>query len=222
MGRPERLDGPWEACNNLGQEPGESWIRLTREETSIVTTFNRRTGLGLFLVLGTLAFSGASTAVAATASALNASGKAALDRLLAANPKAQRSMKDAKAVLVFPRIIKAGFMIGGQSGDGVLFRNGKAIAYYNISAGSFGLQAGGQAFSYALFFMNEKALDYLTKSNGWAIGSGPSVVVVDKGKAMSSNTTTLTQDVYAFPFGQGGLMAGMGIEGSKITPIHPK
>ncbi len=123
--------------------------------------------------------------------------------------------------MVFPRIIKGGFIIGGQSGNGALRVGSKTVAYYNISAASFGLQAGGQRFSYALFFMNDAALQYLENSDGWAIGSGPSVVVMDKGAAASMTSTTLTKDVYAFPFGQKGLMAGLGLEGSKITPIHP-
>jgi lipid-binding SYLF domain-containing protein len=101
----------------------------------------------------------------------------------------------------------------------VLFVHSRPTAYYKIGAASFGLQAGGQSFSYALFFMNDKALAYLNKSDGWAIGSGPSVVVVDKGAAMSTTSTTLTKDVYAFPFGQKGLMAGLGLEGSKISRI---
>lgn len=95
-------------------------------------------------------------------------------------------------------------------------------AFFEIGAASFGLQAGMQTFSYALFFITDSALDYLRKSSGWAIGSGPSLVVVDKGFAKSLNTTTLNQDVYAIPFGQEGLMAGLGLEGSKITQIHPK
>ena len=124
-------------------------------------------------------------------------------------------------MLVFPKIYKGGVIIGGQSGDGVLLVRGKPEAYYNISAASFGLQLGGQTFAYALFFMNRKALDYLRKSDGWSIGSGPSVVVMDDGAAASVTSTTLSQDVYAFPFGQKGLMAGIGIEGSKITHINP-
>ena len=86
---------------------------------------------------------------------------------------------------------------------------------------TFGFQAGVQTFSYALFFITDSALAYLSKSNGWAIGTGPSVVVVDEGFAKTLNTTTLSQDVYAMPFGQKGLMAGLGLEGSKITQIHP-
>nr|WP_283938350.1 YSC84-related protein [Sphingomonas brevis] len=107
-----------------------------------------------------------------------------------------------------------------MGGEGVLFVKGKAVGYYKIGAASFGLQAGGQSFSYALFLMNDKALTYLKKSDGWAIGSGPSVVVVDKGAAMSTTSTTIAKDVYAMPFGQKGLMAGLGLEGSKITRIE--
>ena len=157
---------------------------------------------------------------AATAGELNRDGQAALNRLYAQSPRAVRYRRDAHAILVFPKIVKAGFLIGGQGGEGVLFVRGRPAGYYKINAVSYGLQAGGQSFSYALFFMNDKALDYLRKSDGWAIGSGPSVVVVDKGKAMSTTSTTVTDDVYAMPFGQKGLMAGMGLEGSKISPIR--
>ena len=157
---------------------------------------------------------------AATAAQLNADGRAALSRLYAHSGRATRYARDARAILVFPKIVKAGFMIGGQGGEGVLFVRGTPTAYYKIGAVSFGFQAGGQSFSYALFLMNDKALTYLRKSDGWAIGSGPSVVVVDKGAALSTTSTTLAKDVYAFPFGQKGLMAGIGLEGSKITPIR--
>ena len=159
------------------------------------------------------------SARAATAAELNANGKAALSRLYAQSTKAARFGRSAHAILVFPKIVKAGFVVGGQGGEGVLLIRGKPAGYYKITAVSYGLQAGGQSFSYALFLMNDKALAYLHKSDGWAIGSGPSVVVIDKGKAMSNTTTTLTEDVYAFPFGQKGLMAGLGLEGSKIKAI---
>jgi lipid-binding SYLF domain-containing protein len=152
---------------------------------------------------------------------LERDSRAALQQLYANSPEATKLGGKARATLVFPKIVKAGFMVGGQNGSGVLFQGGKPIGYYRISAGSFGLQAGAQTFSYALFFMTKDALAYLQKSNGWAIGSGPSVVVVDKGKAKTMNTTTLSQAVYAMPFGQKGLMGGLGLEGSKITPIKP-
>jgi lipid-binding SYLF domain-containing protein len=160
------------------------------------------------------------SAVAASAAQLNADGQAALSRLYAQSDRARRYARDAHAILVFPKIVKAGFLIGGQGGEGVLFVRGRPTAYYKIAAVSYGLQAGGQSFSYALFLMNDAAVRYLNRSDGWAIGSGPSVVVVDKGAAMSTTSTTLAKDVYAFPFGQKGLMAGIGLEGSKITRIN--
>lgn len=176
--------------------------------------------IALSLALAGTAIPLAQEARAATAAELNANGQAALNRLYAHSGRATRYARDARAILVFPKIVKAGFMIGGQGGEGVLFVRGTPTAYYKIGAVSFGLQAGGQSFSYALFLMNDKALTYLRKSDGWAIGSGPSVVVVDKGAALSTTSTTLAKDVYAFPFGQKGLMAGIGLEGSKITPIR--
>jgi lipid-binding SYLF domain-containing protein len=175
--------------------------------------------LALSLILAGGVGSLPQSAYAATAAQLNADGKAALNRLYGKSDRARRYGRDARAILVFPKIVKAGFVVGGQGGEGVLFVGGKPAGYYKIGAASFGLQAGGQSFSYALFLMNDKALTYLRKSDGWAIGSGPSLVVVDKGAAMSTTSTTIAKDVYAFPFGQKGLMAGLGLEGSKITPI---
>lgn len=182
-------------------------------------TATRRAALAaLAASLGGLAPRAAS---AASARELTASGKAALERLYRAQPKAREVGHKAQAILVFPEIVKAGLLIGGQSGNGVLLKGGQPVAYYNISAASFGLQAGAQTFGYALFFMNNAALQYLDRSDGWQVGSGPSVVVATEGMAKSFTSTTLTQDVYAFPFGQRGLMAGIGIEGSKITRIRP-
>ena len=160
-------------------------------------------------------------AAAASAKALTADSKAALQQLYAVNPKARELGQKARAILVFPKIVKAGLMIGGLRGDGALLENGRATRFYNTSAGTYGLQAGVQSYSSALFFITPSSLDYLTKSKGWSIGSGPSVVVDDEGKAKSLSSTTLTQDVYAFIYGQKGLMAGLGLEGSKITQIYP-
>ena len=145
--------------------------------------------------------------------------EAALNALYRSTPAAKELGKTAKAILVFPKIVKAGFMVGAQYGQGTLFKNGKAAGQYNIAAGSYGFQAGVQGFAYAMFFMTDKALDHLENTAGFEIGAGPSVVVVDTGKAKSFTTTTARDDVYAFIFGQKGLMAGIGLQGSKITKI---
>lgn len=158
----------------------------------------------------------------ASAASISSNARAALSRLYKQQPSARALGARAKAILVFPKILKAGFMFGGQGGDGAMFKGGKTSAYYRSVAASYGFQAGIQSFSYALFFMNASSLDFLAKSEGWELGSGPSLVIVDEGMAKTFTTTTLTNDVYAYIFGQKGLMAGIGIQGSKITRIRPK
>ena len=181
----------------------------------------RRSSAKGLVATALLSLAGTTSAVAASADQLIRDADAALARLYAAQPKAKKLGSRAVAILVFPRIYKAGFLIGAQTGDGVLFQGGLPTSFYNTSSASYGLQAGAQAFSLAMFFMNASALSYLSNSAGWSVGAGPSVVVVDQGIAKSMTSTTLSQDVYAVPFGQQGLMAGLGLEGSKITRIYP-
>jgi lipid-binding SYLF domain-containing protein len=146
---------------------------------------------------------------------------AALRDLYSLNEAAKALGAKAKAVLVFPDIKKAAFIVGAQYGYGALRRGDRTIGYYRTGAASYGLQAGVKKYGYALFFMTDSALSYLDRSGGWAIGTGPSVVVVDQGVARSLTTTNLRSDVYAFVFSQQGLMGGIGLEGSKITKITP-
>ncbi len=158
----------------------------------------------------------------ASAPALLPEAEQALRDLYAVQPKLRALGNRSRAILVFPHIIKVGVLLaGGQTGDGVLLVKGKPTGYFNLSAASFGPQAGGQTFSYALFFVTQAALDYLDKSDGWAIGTGPNVVVIDQGAAATLDTTTTGHDVYAVPFAQKGLMAGIDLTGSKITRIKP-
>jgi lipid-binding SYLF domain-containing protein len=147
--------------------------------------------------------------------------KAALKSLYRTTPAAKAIGRKAKAILVFPKVAKAGFIVGAQYGEGVLLRDGEIEGHYNIAAASYGLQAGVQSFGYVMFFMTDSALESLNNSAGFEVGIGPSIVVVDAGKARSLTTTTLRDDVYAFIFGQKGLMAGAGLQGSKISRIGP-
>lgn len=166
------------------------------------------------------AYPGVSAAARAEELAQNA--HLALDSLYATRPETRALGQKAMAILVFPEIVKAGLIVGGQGGEGAMFVHDRAIAFFNIFAASYGLQAGAQKFSYAMFFMNQKAVDYAKSSNGWSFGSGPSVVLIDEGAAKNLNTTTLRKDVYAVAYGQKGLMAGLSLEGSKISRIYPK
>lgn len=146
---------------------------------------------------------------------------AALQRLYAGTPKARELARRAKGILVFPGILRAGFIGGAKFGTGALREGGRTSGYYNLVAGSYGLQAGVQTYDYVMFFMTPKALEYLKSSQGWEIGSGPTLVVVDSGIANAMTTTTLRSDVYAFISAQKGLMAGLGLQGSKITRYEP-
>lgn len=173
-------------------------------------------------ILVALALAGSSTpALAGSKAEIDSGVDAALQNLLATTPPAKALMGIAKGILVFPRIVKAGFIVGGQAGEGALVKNGKTAGYYNTISLSYGYQAGAQAFGYALFFTTDAAMAYLDRSSGWEIGVGPSITVVDEGVARSLSTTTAKDGIYAFFFDQKGLMAGAGIQGSKITRIHP-
>ena len=175
----------------------------------------------LFTAVMAVTLAGPGSALAADAAEIEANSRTALATLYATTPAAKVLGDKAEAILVFPSILKAGLIIGGQGGNGVLLVNGKAEAYYNIAAASYGLQAGAQEFSYVMFLMTDAARKYLDSSDGWELGVGPSIVVVDDGVAKSLTTTTAQDDVYAFIFGQKGMMAGIGIQGSKITRIDP-
>jgi lipid-binding SYLF domain-containing protein len=161
------------------------------------------------------------TALAATAAEINAEVDQALQSLYA-QQGAKTLSESAKGILVFPDVIKAGVGIGGSYGEGALRVDGETAGYYNTISASIGLQLGGQAFGYALFFMTDDAVDYLKNSDGWEIGVGPNVTLVDAGLATNLSSTTLKSEVYAYIFDQKGLMAGIAIDGSKISEITPE
>lgn len=160
-------------------------------------------------------------AYAASATVLDSEAQTALADLYAKTPSAKLMGDKAKAILIFPKIVKGGFILGGQGGEGVLLEKGKSAGYYSSAGVSYGLQAGVQKFGYALFFMTDADLQYLHSSGGWEIGVGPSVVIVDEGIAKSLTTTTTKEGIYAFFFSQTGLMAGLGLQGTKISEFQP-
>jgi lipid-binding SYLF domain-containing protein len=177
--------------------------------------------VGLASVLAfPVAIAGSGIAQAASRGAdLNRHAEEALEVLYRTNPVAADIAKQSRAVLVFPNIVKAGLIFGGAYGEGELKQGPRVMNYYNSFSASWGLQAGAQAYGYAVFLMNEKAIEYLNRSEGWEIGVGPTVVIVNEGAAKNLSSTTLKDDAYAFIFDQKGLMAGISIEGSKISKI---
>lgn len=161
------------------------------------------------------------TVNAKTAAEIDRDVDISIEKLRAGSPIAKELAKTAKGILVFPSVVKGGLIVGGQYGVGALREGGKTSGYYNTVAASYGLQAGAQAFGYAMFFMKDSALQYLKESQGWEVGSGPSFVVMDEGMAKSFTTSSAKDDIYVFFYGQQGMMAGLGIQGSKITKIEP-
>lgn len=158
-------------------------------------------------------------ASATTAEDLDKDSQQALQTLYKTEPIAKALSKTAKAIFVFPNIVKAGLVFGGSYGEGELIEGSKVVDYYNTVSGSFGLQAGAQSYGYVVFLMTDESVDYVKETQGWEIGVGPTVVVIDEGVAKNFSTSSLKDDAYAFIFSQQGLMAGISIEGTKISRI---
>jgi lipid-binding SYLF domain-containing protein len=181
--------------------------------------FNLRLAFLIFLLAGSMLIT-SNPASGASAAEIDRGVRSALQKLYAESASAKAMGKKAKAILVFPAIVKGGFVVGGQYGEGALLKNGKVAGYYSTIQASYGLQVGLQKYGYAMFLMNDSALNWLDKTNGWELGTGPSIVIVDAGKAASMSTTTLHSEIYAFFFSQKGLMGGLGLQGTKITRIR--
>ena len=179
----------------------------------------------LFLILLIIGVTfGSTSAMAKDRTALDNDVHAAIKLLKATSPAAKRLAPGAKGALVFPNIVKAGFLVGVQYGEGALVRakqgGGYYIAsYYNITSASYGLQVGVQSFGYVMALITDVAVQNVEYGDGWELGVGPSIVIVDAGLAKTLTTETAKSDVYAFTFGQKGLMAGLGLQGTKVTRL---
>jgi lipid-binding SYLF domain-containing protein len=178
----------------------------------------------LFVLIG-MTF-GSLPATAGDRIALDRDVHAAIKLLKQTSPEARKALaKRVRGVLIFPNVVKAGFLVGVQYGNGALVRRKKGggyyiASYYNISSASYGLQAGVQSFGYALALMTDAAVEHVETSHGWELGVGPSITIVDEGFAKTLTTETAKSDVYAFTFGQKGLMGGLGLQGTKITRLN--
>jgi lipid-binding SYLF domain-containing protein len=159
-------------------------------------------------------------ASAATSADLDKDSQQALQKLYDTNPFAKKIAQSAKGILIFPNVVKAGLIFGAGYGEGELIKGKVVENYYNSITGSWGLQAGAQSYGYALFLMTDNAMKYVNDTHGWEIGVGPTVVIVDEGVAKNLSTSTAKDDVYGFVFDQQGLMAGVSLEGTKITKIR--
>lgn len=127
----------------------------------------------------------------------------------------------AKAVLVFPDVVKGGFIVGGEYGKGALRQDGKSIDYYSIASASFGLQAGAQQYAIVMVFLTDEALAKFRDSKGWEAGVDGSVALAEWGAGKDINTQTFKNPIVGFVLDNKGLMAGISLEGSKISKLEP-
>jgi len=159
------------------------------------------------------------TAIAASAVEIDAKADSTLKMFFEKVGPAKELSAKSKGILVFPDVIKAGFGIGGEYGEGALRINGKTVEYYNTAAASIGLQLGAQEKAIILLFMDGKALDDFRKSDGWEAGVDGSVAVVEWGTGGSIDTTNIKDPIIGFVFGNKGLMFNLTLEGSKMSKI---
>ena len=158
-------------------------------------------------------------AQAATAREINVSVDVALDRFKNEVKGAEGFLANAKGVLVLPNVVRVGFILGGEYGEGALLVDGKTVDYYSTAAGSFGFQFGAQSKDIVIIFMEEKALTKFRDSLGWSAGVDGSIVVVDEGAGGSLDTENVKDPIVGFVFGLKGLMLNLSLEGSKFTKI---
>jgi len=177
--------------------------------------------------LGLIAIACFAFGFATTARADDAADRAEIDRSVDAAlailyktvPGSNDIANKAAGVLVFPEIVKAGLVIGGQHGEGALRVGGKTVGYYSTSGASLGLQAGAETHSMALMFMTQEALNRFQNGSGWDLGGDASVAVVDIAANGSIDTAQLGKPVEAFIYGSSGLMASLSLEGTKVSKM---
>lgn len=173
----------------------------------------------MFMATAFLSIGVINQANAASTENLDKDSWQALKTLYKTEPVAEQLSHTAKAILVFPNMVKAGLVFGGSYGEGTLIKGTSVVDYYNSVTGSWGLQIGAQTYGYAVLLMTDEAVRYVEDTNGWEMGIGPTVVLVDEGMAKNLSSSSLQDDAYAFIFSQQGLMAGISLEGTKITKI---
>ncbi|WP_396331174.1 YSC84-related protein [Burkholderia anthina] len=181
------------------------------------------------VMLGSLALAGCTTtpdkpesasASASKRESIDASVNATLSRLYSTVPGSRELVAKSRGVLVFPNVLQAGFIVGGQSGNGALRVGGSTVGYYNTSSLSVGLQAGAQSKAIVFLFMTQDALDSFRKSEGWSAGADASVAVVKVGANGAVDSNTATAPVEVLVLTNAGLMGDLSVNGTKVTRLH--
>jgi lipid-binding SYLF domain-containing protein len=177
--------------------------------------------LRLFFPVVFMAFLGsagyAGSVVAASAAEIEIAVDGALQEFKKEVAGGAEFLDKAKGYLVFPKVNKAGLVVGGEYGEGALRISGKTEEYYNIGSASFGLQIGAQQYAILMVFLEDEAMKKFRASEGWEAGVDGSVAIAKWGAGRDINTQNFKDPIVGFVFSNKGLMAGISIEGSKIT-----
>lgn len=173
-----------------------------------------------YIIMALLAIFAAPGANAASKTEIDAKVTACLKAFHSQVPQAGELRKKARGILVFPSVIKAGFGIGGEYGEGALLIGSQTVDYYSTAAGSIGFQLGAQSKAIILMFMQDRALDEFRAAKGWKVGVDGSVALVKIGAGGAIDTENIQDPVIGFIFGQKGLMYNLTLEGSKITKLN--
>jgi lipid-binding SYLF domain-containing protein len=150
---------------------------------------------------------------------INSGADATLTRLYSTAGGSKELAGRARGILIFPRVLSGGFVVGGEYGDGVLREGARTDGYYRIIGGSFGWQIGGQSQAIILMFLTQDALDRFRKSNGWTAGADATVSVATVGASGQIDSNTVKQSVVGFALTNVGLFAGLKLDGAKITRL---
>jgi lipid-binding SYLF domain-containing protein len=173
----------------------------------------------VFIIVLLIAPNFSHVAQAATAKEIDVSVEVALDRFKNQVKGAEEFLANAKGVLVIPNVIRVGFFLGGEYGEGALLVDDKIVDYYSTAAGSFGFQFGAQSKNIIIVFMEENALTKFRDSLGWRAGLDGSIAVVDVGTGGSLDSNNVRDPIVGFVFGLKGLMLNLSLEGSKFTKL---
>ena len=152
-------------------------------------------------------------------SIINRDAEIALQNLFEIDPNTISIYKNAPATLIIPRITKAGVVLGGAYGEGVLRINEAPVDYYSLASASYGFQIGAQQYSNIIFFMTEEALQKFRVKDGWELGADAEVVFRDKGYSIGVSSKTISKPVFAVVFDQKGLLAGTSLVGAKFSRL---
>jgi len=189
---------------------------------------NTRSIAAIGLAIASVTFAGCTTTMpdkdasaGTTRNTINAGIDSTLSKLYQTAPASRELVARAKGVLVFPNVLEAGFVIGGEYGKGALRVNNRTEGYYSTTAGSVGFQAGAQSKAIVVLFMTQDSLDKFRNSDGWTVGADATVALANVGANGNIDSNTVQQPIVGFVMTNGGIMAGVSLQGAKISKINP-